>query len=216
MPSVSPRERFAAKPKGFRTFGKAVARVRALPDGKAPPGARRCASTPGPKFGDRDRSNSMKTILIATDGSEPAGQALDVAIDLARQTGATLQVLSVRPQRPAGRAGAGPAMLEVEELDGPEHIAEAAALAGSRGRRRGHAALRSRRRRDRHLRRRDLAARRLARGRITRARSALRCRARQRLARACEPFAGAGDDRSPGGRARHRRRLSLAAVRRPW
>jgi nucleotide-binding universal stress UspA family protein len=70
----------------------------------------------------------MKTILIATDGSEPAGQALDVAIDLARQTGATLQVLSVRPQRPAGRAGAGPAILEVEELDGPEHIAEAAAL----------------------------------------------------------------------------------------
>ena len=70
----------------------------------------------------------MKTILIATDGSEHAGQALDVAIDLARQTGATLQVLSVRPQRPAGRAGAGPAMLEVEELDGPEHIAEAAAL----------------------------------------------------------------------------------------
>jgi nucleotide-binding universal stress UspA family protein len=70
----------------------------------------------------------MKTILIATDGSESAGQALDVAIDLARQTGAALEVLSVRPQRVAGRAGAGPAILEVEELDGPEHIAEAAAL----------------------------------------------------------------------------------------
>jgi nucleotide-binding universal stress UspA family protein len=70
----------------------------------------------------------MKTILIATDGSEAAGQALAVAIDLARETGAALEVLSVRPQRVAGRGGAGPAMLEVEELDGPEHIAEAAAL----------------------------------------------------------------------------------------
>ena len=70
----------------------------------------------------------MKTILIATDGSESAGQALDVAIDLARQTGAALAVLSVRPMRMAGRGGAGPAILEVEEYDGPEHIAEAAAL----------------------------------------------------------------------------------------
>jgi nucleotide-binding universal stress UspA family protein len=69
----------------------------------------------------------MKTILIATDGSEPAADALDVAIDLARETGATLQVLSVRPPRAVGRGGAGPAMLEVEELHGPEHIAEAAA-----------------------------------------------------------------------------------------
>ena len=69
----------------------------------------------------------MKTILIATDGSEPASQALDVAIDLARETGAALEVLSVRPQRVAGRGGAGPAILEIEELDGPEHIADAAA-----------------------------------------------------------------------------------------
>ena len=70
----------------------------------------------------------MKTILIATDGSESADQALDVAIDLARQTGAALEVLSVRPMRAAGRGGAGPAILEVEEHDGPEHIAGAAAL----------------------------------------------------------------------------------------
>ena len=70
----------------------------------------------------------MKTILIATGASEGAGDALDVAIDLARQTGAELQVLSVRPQRASGRAGAGPAVLEVEEHDGPQHIAEAAAV----------------------------------------------------------------------------------------
>ena len=83
--------------------------------------------TPGAELGGNDEEHPMKTILIATDGSEPAGEALDVAIDLAQQTGAALQVLSVRPPRAAGRAGAGPAILEVEEHDGPEHIAEAAA-----------------------------------------------------------------------------------------
>jgi nucleotide-binding universal stress UspA family protein len=69
----------------------------------------------------------MNTILIATDGSDPANQALEFAIDLAKETGASLEVLSVRPPRPAGRGGAGPAILEVEEIHGPEHIAEAAA-----------------------------------------------------------------------------------------
>jgi nucleotide-binding universal stress UspA family protein len=70
----------------------------------------------------------MKTILIATDGSEPADQALDVAIELAKQTGSTLQVVAVRPPVLGGRAGAGPALLEVEEHDGAQHIAGAAAL----------------------------------------------------------------------------------------
>lgn len=69
----------------------------------------------------------MKNILIATDGSEPANQALEVAIELAKETGAALHVLSVRPPRVAGRGGAGPAILEVEEPHGPEHIADAAA-----------------------------------------------------------------------------------------
>jgi nucleotide-binding universal stress UspA family protein len=69
----------------------------------------------------------MKNILIATDGSEPAQQALEVAIDLAKETGAALHVLSVRPPRAAGRGGSGAPILEVEEFDGPEHIAEAAA-----------------------------------------------------------------------------------------
>jgi nucleotide-binding universal stress UspA family protein len=69
----------------------------------------------------------MKNILIATDGSEPAHQALEVAIDLATQTGAALHVLSVRPPTPVGRAGAGAPILEVEHFDGPEHIAETAA-----------------------------------------------------------------------------------------
>jgi nucleotide-binding universal stress UspA family protein len=70
----------------------------------------------------------MKTILVATDGSDPSEQALDVAIDLARDTGAALHVLSVHPLRPAGRAGAGPAITEVEKPEGAQHIAEAAAV----------------------------------------------------------------------------------------
>ncbi len=69
----------------------------------------------------------MKTVLIATDGSEPSEQALDVAIDLARDTGAALHVLSVHPLRPVGRAGIGPAITEVEEPAGAQHIADAAA-----------------------------------------------------------------------------------------
>ncbi len=69
----------------------------------------------------------MKAILVATDGSEPAAHALDVAVDLARQTGAALHVLSVHVMRPVGRAGGGPAVREVEEVHGAEHIAEAAA-----------------------------------------------------------------------------------------
>jgi nucleotide-binding universal stress UspA family protein len=67
----------------------------------------------------------VKTILIATDGSEAAREALTVAIDLARDTGATLQILSVRPPRMSGRAGA--PVLEVEHFEGPQHVANAAA-----------------------------------------------------------------------------------------
>jgi nucleotide-binding universal stress UspA family protein len=73
----------------------------------------------------------LKTIMIATDGSEHAGDALGVAIELAKDAGAKLEILSVRPQRPAGRAGAGPPMLEVEEQGGAEHIAEAAATSAA-------------------------------------------------------------------------------------
>ena len=39
----------------------------------------------------------MKHVLIATDGSESADEALDFAIEIARDAGATLHVLSVRP-----------------------------------------------------------------------------------------------------------------------
>ena len=69
----------------------------------------------------------MKKILVATDGSEAANEALEIAIDLAKQGGAALDVLSVRPTRLAGRGGSGAPILEVEEAHGAEHIADVAA-----------------------------------------------------------------------------------------
>ena len=68
----------------------------------------------------------MKTIMFATDGSEQADEALDVAIEIAKDAGATLEVLSVRPPRAVGRGGGGPAVLEVEQQGGTQHIADAA------------------------------------------------------------------------------------------
>ena len=69
----------------------------------------------------------MDRILLATDGSEPSARALAFAIDLAKGTGATLEILSVRPARNPGLVTAGTPVLEVDELDGPEQIAAAAA-----------------------------------------------------------------------------------------
>ena len=46
----------------------------------------------------------MNNILIATDGSEAADEALEVAIDMALEARAALNVLSVRRPRPAGVA----------------------------------------------------------------------------------------------------------------
>ncbi len=69
----------------------------------------------------------MNSILIATDGSESAEQALEVAIELAREMGASLHVVSVRPPLPVGHTGPSPAVLEVDEEHGAERIAAAAA-----------------------------------------------------------------------------------------
>jgi nucleotide-binding universal stress UspA family protein len=68
----------------------------------------------------------VKTIMFATDGSDQADQALGVAIEIAKDAGAKLEVLSVRPPRSVRRGGSGPAVLEVEEQGGTLHIAEAA------------------------------------------------------------------------------------------
>jgi nucleotide-binding universal stress UspA family protein len=72
----------------------------------------------------------MNTILLATDGSEPSERALAFAIDLARGTGATLEILSVRPERVQRGISSNTPVLDVDErdeLDSPEHIAGAAA-----------------------------------------------------------------------------------------
>jgi nucleotide-binding universal stress UspA family protein len=67
----------------------------------------------------------VKAILVATDGGAAAAHALEVAIEIARDSGASLEVLSVRPPHPDARVGA--PILEVDELTGPEHIAGEAA-----------------------------------------------------------------------------------------
>jgi nucleotide-binding universal stress UspA family protein len=69
----------------------------------------------------------MKTILLATDGSDDASEALEFAERLCRELGAQLEVLTVKPAPILGRAGASPPILEVEEPGGAEHIAAAAA-----------------------------------------------------------------------------------------
>lgn len=49
----------------------------------------------------------MKRILLAYDGGEPAGRALETTIELAKLTGATVAVVSVVPVHP-GRIGIDP------------------------------------------------------------------------------------------------------------
>jgi nucleotide-binding universal stress UspA family protein len=69
----------------------------------------------------------MKRILLATDGSEAAVEALDFAIQLARETGSELELLAVRPPRVLSKGGAAPPIFEVEEPGGAERIVAAAA-----------------------------------------------------------------------------------------
>jgi hypothetical protein len=135
--------------------------------------------------------NTMNNILIATDGTKAADEALDVAIDMALETHAALNVLSVRRPRPAGRAGAGPAILEVEMRDGPKHIAEAAVR---RARLRGHRRL--------HCRCRKSPRRRPRRRRFPGTRLDVRRDARERVPCPRSPIARAVDDRASSRRAR--------------
>jgi nucleotide-binding universal stress UspA family protein len=68
----------------------------------------------------------MQLIVHATDGSPEAEGALDMAIDLAKETGAKLAVVTVHVPPPGGKVPA-PPIKEVEKPQGAEHIAEAAA-----------------------------------------------------------------------------------------
>ena len=68
----------------------------------------------------------MDLIVYATDGSPEAAEALELAIELANDTGAKLAVLSVHVLVRGGK-GLAPPILEVEQPHGSEHLAEAAA-----------------------------------------------------------------------------------------
>jgi nucleotide-binding universal stress UspA family protein len=70
----------------------------------------------------------MRRIMIATDGSQPAEAALDLAIGLARETAAMLHVVCVRPLAFHDPAGARSGHPSVRTLDGAERIAADAAV----------------------------------------------------------------------------------------
>lgn len=67
----------------------------------------------------------MQLIVHATDGSPEAAAALEVAMDLAKDTGAQLAIVSVHVLHPGGK-GLSPPITEVEQPHGAEHLAEAA------------------------------------------------------------------------------------------
>jgi nucleotide-binding universal stress UspA family protein len=68
----------------------------------------------------------MKLIVVATDGSPEAREAVELAAELAKETHATVAAVSVHHIR-AGGKGMAPPVTEVEEQHGAEHIAAAAA-----------------------------------------------------------------------------------------
>jgi nucleotide-binding universal stress UspA family protein len=69
----------------------------------------------------------MKTILVATDGSDNAQQAVGVAIELANDSGAELVVTTIRVMPPIGRGGASGPILAVEDPAATRAIAADAA-----------------------------------------------------------------------------------------
>jgi nucleotide-binding universal stress UspA family protein len=68
----------------------------------------------------------MKLIVHATDGSPEAAEALDLAMELAHDTGAKLAIVSVHVV-PIGGKGLAPPISEVEQPRGAEHLATGAA-----------------------------------------------------------------------------------------
>jgi nucleotide-binding universal stress UspA family protein len=68
----------------------------------------------------------MKLIVVATDGSAEAKEAVDLAIELAKETNAAIATVSVHHTRVGGK-GVSPPITETEEAHGAEHVANAAA-----------------------------------------------------------------------------------------
>ena len=69
----------------------------------------------------------MERILLATDGSPSAEHALEVAVALANDTDAALDIVAVRPRRIVGRAGSGGPINDLEAHGGVERVLEDAA-----------------------------------------------------------------------------------------
>jgi len=69
----------------------------------------------------------MQSILVATDGSQTARDAVRFAIELARDTDAELHVLSVRPPTFHGRGGPTRPITPLDEVHGAALVANAAA-----------------------------------------------------------------------------------------
>ena len=69
----------------------------------------------------------MERILLATDGSESAERALEVAVSLAKDTNAALDIVTVRPRQIAGRAGSGGPINDLDAHGGAERVLEQAA-----------------------------------------------------------------------------------------
>ena len=67
----------------------------------------------------------MKLIVHGTDGSPEAHGALDLAMELAKDTGAALAVVSVHVVHIGGK-GITPPISDVEQAHGAEHVAEEA------------------------------------------------------------------------------------------
>ena len=68
----------------------------------------------------------MDLIVHATDGSPEAAEALQLAIELAKDTAPSSPFLSVHTPIPGGK-GLSPPVSEVEQPHGAEHLAQAAA-----------------------------------------------------------------------------------------
>src|SRR5690349_6318993 len=66
---------------------------------------------------EREEGTTMKTILCAVDGSDNAQRALEFAIELAKDTSASLAVMVVRVPPPRGRGGGLP-IAPIEERQG--------------------------------------------------------------------------------------------------
>ena len=133
--------------------------------------------------------------MLATDGSDSADEALDLAIEIARDAGATLASLGPPAEAFDARRGAAACRRGARWC---QRIADAAATRARSGRRRGDVRRRTRRRRDEHRRCCRARGRRPARRRLARTLPVRGTGPWERRPGTGPQLAGAGDGRAPG------------------